>query len=345
MSFKAGKGFKVPQRRKKTRTTLAAPKRSLREKGASSPRPHRSSPFSKVPWRSNLSEPQTTQTPRRRLEEKYQGYLSWDMWHEEIQEGHAMLVGLSDENSPALLQPTQPEDAEFVRKWWSQSMPLLCSLDRFHPMLANTALAPPVEWPEPPVILDTPPTGPGEEEQCRSEDGHYTRPSSNPSKRAKTRQMHESVTLGSCKMKWDGQRGHRHRLTLTLSAPSTCGTSSSTSMSIPLPAEGRPIALHLQVIRVDKNESEPAPENEEAKLMQMNPPNHHSAVLLLNALPTDVQAMTLFDIFRRRTRQRCAALHEVIQPQAHLLLLPYPWTRLPHSSLTLSSLCGAQTQT
>ena len=232
-----------------------------------------------------------------------------------------MLVGLTDMNSPALLKPTRQEDAEFVQTWWKQILPLLCSLDRYHPMLANTPLAPPVAWPEPPVL---PPEGEPVNltdmesqtqaqwaEQCRAEEAETLAAAAafdDNGNRNYARQW-DDWALQDELGKASGPP--RHRLTLTLSTPGTSSTSSS--LTIPVPAANQPVALHLQV-RVDTTESRPGTgvDHDEVKLMQTGVPNNLAAVPTLDALPNDIQSAT-FNILRRRARQRWAALQELIQ--------------------------------
>ena len=99
---------------------------------------------------------QRADTLRRRLESRYFGRLPHDCSLSELQEGHAMLVGMCDNIDDSIegtMQPRDSDDATFVQDWWRRLHPQLLGLDRLHPML----LAPPVEWPDSPLDLDTPP--------------------------------------------------------------------------------------------------------------------------------------------------------------------------------------------
>ena len=258
----------------------------------------------------------------RRIEERYQGYLQWEHWNGEIQEGHAMLVGICDQSGPGLMEPTNEEDREFVKQWWRKLLPLLQNLDRLHYMQEGTNLAPAVEWPEPPVLLDDTPVNDSDmaqilentrdqyeaelqreeaETQCLADDYTTTRDRSD-AKNWDDWAMADEMGKASKKP--------RRRLILELQSPQPGSSSSSTSISVPLPDPPQHVAVNLR-LSVENNNTDA--EDDGVGLVQTRqgfwdgplPP-------LLRALPDQLRLRVL-DLLRRRVRARWSGVQALLQ--------------------------------
>ena len=261
---------------------------------------------------------------RRRLEERYQGYLQWEHWNGDIQEGHAMLVGICDQSGPGLMEPANDEDREFVTQWWRKLLPLLQNLDRLHYMLEGTHLAPALEGPEPPVLLDDTPVN----DTNITLDLEDTRDQYDAELRLDEaeaeRQANDYVTTRdrSDAKTWDdwamademgkSSKKPRRRLILELQSLQPGSSSSSTSISVPLPDPPQHVAVSLRLSVANNNTDA---EDDGVGLVQTRqgfwegplPP-------LLRALPDQLRLRVL-DLLRRRVRVRWSGVQTLLQQE------------------------------
>ena len=257
---------------------------------------------------------------RRRIEERYQGYLQWEHWDGEIQEGHAMLVGIGDCDGPGLLEPEQAEDSQFVNEWWRKLRPLLQSLDKLNTMLAGTVLAPNTEWPEPPATLEDTPMQEAdrvlviEETQAQYEE-----------ERARdAAELHHTVEAyltgkdRSDARNWDdwamademgkASKKARKRLTLEIQPLQPGASSSSTSITLPVSDQAQQVELRLH-IKVENNNTDA--EGDEAGFGQVRRGlPEHPGVSLLGLLP-DLPRHQVFGISRQRARVQRSDLRAI----------------------------------
>ena len=233
--------------------------------------------------------------------------------------------------------PTNTEDSEFVKDWWRKLLPLL-----LHYMLEGTNLAPAIEWPEPPVVLEDTPVDDADMAQIL-EDTQVQYEAEQEKAEADIQHLVDEMGKASKKA--------RKRLVLELHSSQPGSSSSSTSISIPLPKPQQQVAMHLR-LKVETNNTDA--EEDGVGLVQTCQGFWDGPIPpLLGVLPDQLRHRIL-DLLRQRVKARWSG---VLYFNKNLFQMPFQpcWnpttsSRLPYiwsTSWTLSSanmtwreLCG-----